>query len=226
VPGEPGPQGPAGSDGAAGAAGAQGEKGIDGAPGVKGDPGGDGRDGRDGKDGRDGAAGRDGADIQPLPAIDAAKSYPPGIWAKHAGGLWVSRSHTDAMNGWDCVVNGIDTISMGVGDDLRTLSLSVRCSNGQVVEQTKALPVVLYRGIWREGEIYAKGDSSTRDGSTWILMADEQKGQPGEADSGWVLATKRGRDGRDGVKGEKGERGAEGRAGKDILASLPSGNRL
>lgn len=165
---------------------------------------------------RDGAAGRDGADIVPLSAIDPARAYPMGTWAKHAGGLWVARALTDGMTGWDCVVRGIDAIVVTPGQDLRSVQLAIRCSDGLAVQQTMTMPTMIYRGIWREEELYHRGDSATRDGSMWVLMADDQKGKPGDADSGWILSAKRGTNGRDGLRGEKGERGAEGRAGKDL----------
>jgi hypothetical protein len=57
------------------------------------------------------------------------------------------------------------------------------------------LPVVLDRGVWREGESYAKGDAVTWAGSLWIAQrGTAEKPETGE---GWRLAVKRGRDGRD-----------------------------
>ena len=53
----------------------------------------------------------------------------------------------------------------------------------------------------------------TRDGSTWTLIVDEQRGYPGQpgTETGWILSAKKG---RDGLKGERGDRGAPGRDGK------------
>jgi len=185
----------------------------------------DGKDGRDGRDGKDGAAGRDGAEIQPVPAIDPAKSYPQGTWAKHAGGLWVTRAQTDGMTGWDCIVNGLDVITVIPGQDLRSLSLSTRCSNGAVAEKTVSVPTMIYRGVWNSEELYHRGDSTTYGGSGWVLMADEATGKPGDDGSGWQLSVKRGRDGKDGAKGEKGDRGPDGRPGKDLTQLGPDGRR-
>jgi integrin beta 3 len=120
------------------------------------------------------------------------------------------------MTGWDCVVSGTDRIEIAVADDLRTFTFKFIASDGTVEQHKTILPALIYRGIWKEGDAYARGDSATRDGSMWVLMAEQQKGKPGDEGSGWVLSTKRGRDGRDGLRGETGERGAEGRPGKDL----------
>ena len=202
-----------------------GRDGVDGRDGIDGKDGQDGRDGRDGKDGRDGTTGRDGAEIQPLPAIDPAKSYPQGTWAKHAGGLWLSRAATDGMTGWDCIVNGLAAVQVQAAEDLRSVTFGIEQSSGAADRKTLTLPTMIHRGVWREEDLYHRGDSTTRDGSMWVLMTDEQKGKPGDDGSGWVLSVKRGRDGRDGLRGEKGERGAEGRAGKDLTQMTFDGRK-
>ena len=164
---------------------------------------------------KNGTDGRDATLIEPMPSIDETRSYAKGTWAKHRGGLWVARQVTQGMVGWDCVVDGVAGVQLTQGEDLRSMSLAVECSSGVSVSKAWAMPVVIYRGIWKEGDEYAVGDSATRGGSTWILMA-EQRGTPGEEGSGWQLAAKCGRNGRDGLKGEKGDRGAEGKGGRDL----------
>jgi collagen type III alpha len=227
VTGDRGLPGERGEKGEPGEVGPRGEKGDAGTPGDRGEKGMDGRDGRDGKDGRDGTPGRDGAEIQPMPAIDPEKTYPQGVWAKHAGGLWLSRAQTDGMAGWDCIVNGISDVSVDPGEELRSFTMTIRCSNGAVIERMVSVPTMIYRGIWKAEEAYHRGDTVTRDGCTWVLNADEQAGYPGEVgkDTGWAMAVKRGRDGKDGLRGEKGERGAEGRAGKDLTQMGPDGKK-
>jgi hypothetical protein len=55
------------------------------------------------------------------------------------------------------------------------------------------LPLVLDRGVWREGRAYAKGDAVTWGGSTWIAQrATDAK--PDAADGSWRLSVKKGRD--------------------------------
>ena len=70
-------------------------------------------------------------------------------------------------------------------------------------EETKEfafrLPVVLDRGIWREGTAYEKGDAVTWGGSLWIAQQDGVTDKPDAGGPGWRLAVKRGRDGKDGT---------------------------
>jgi hypothetical protein len=226
APGQKGDQGPEGKPGRDGIDGKDGKDGAAGAAGEPGQKGADGRDGRDGKDGRDGINGKDAADILPLPAIDPAKAYPLGTWAKHAGGLWVARRATDGMDGWDCVVSGVSALDVQMGADMRTLSLQISTSDGKTVSKAFTVPTMVYRGIWRDGEDYARGDTATRGGSLWVLTAEKSAGQPGTDNSGWQLAVKKGTDGRDGLKGEKGERGGEGKAGRDLTQMTLDGRRF
>lgn len=230
APGEVGPQGPQGERGP------QGEPGPAGPAGEPGQKGLDGKDAdplvvaamvakavaeipkpADGRDGRDGEPGRDAYAIDVLHDIDVTRRYQRGTWAKFNGGLWMARKATDGMDGWDCIVDGIKTID-AVQDpqDPRSVAIGWKMSSGAVGSVELRIPVPLYKGIWKDDELYQRGDTTTRDGSTWILMVDQQKGRPGDEDSGWQLSVKRGANGRDGLKGEKGERGAEGRPGKDL----------
>lgn len=173
---------------------------------------------------KDGEPGRDAAHIEILPAIDEAKTYPRGTFARHEGGLWRSFEATTGMKGWECIADAIADVSLEqVGE--RTVAIEVRLASGKSSRKEVTFPVTIHRGIWKDGETYARGDATTRDGSTWILMADQQKGKPGDDGSGWVLSTKRGRDGKDGQRGEKGERGAPGRPGKDLTQMGPDGKK-
>lgn len=252
--GDPGERGERGEPGAKGDVGLVGEKGLQGERGEKGDPGERGQAGEKGDPGivgekglqgdrgekgergdagsrgdrgEKGDAGRDGAEIIPLLAIDEARSYPQGTWAKHRGGLWVSRAQTDGMTGWDCIVDGDAEDEVKTGEDMRSFTFRKVKSSGRVIERTFNLPTMVYRGIWKDGENYARGDTATRDGSLWVLMADEQKGAPGtpNVETGWALAAKRGQNGKDGIRGEKGDRGTEGRAGKDLTQMGFDGKR-
>ncbi len=58
-----------------------------------------------------------------------------------------------------------------------------------------AFPVVLDRGVWKEGD-YENGDAVSWGGSLWIAQRDTSD-KPDSPDSGWRLAVKRGRDGKD-----------------------------
>ena len=59
---------------------------------------------------------------------------------------------------------------------------------------------MLYRGVWKEGDSYERGDCVTWGGSLWHCEKDTTD-KP-ETSESWKLAVKRGRDGRDGEKPE------------------------
>lgn len=63
-------------------------------------------------------------------------------------------------------------------------------------EFTFVLPVVLDRGVFKDGTAYAAGDGVTFGGSFWIAQR-ETSAKPGTDDS-WRLSVKKGRDGKDG----------------------------
>lgn len=211
----------------------EGPKGKDGAEGltIKGDKGDKGEVG-EGRDGRDGEPGRDAVHLDVIDGIDPAKRYQRGTFATYRGGLIRSFKATDPMapgadlerSGWHVVVQGLADIALDLGDDLRTVQVKMIYTGGDVVSKAMTLPVVIYRDIWREENTYTKGDSVTRGGSTWVLMADHQTGKPGDENSGWKMAVKS-TNGRDGLKGEKGDRGAEGRAGKDLTSMSLAGEK-
>lgn len=194
------PAGPAGKDGQDGlpgkdgAPGPQGERGEAGQAGAEGAPG---KDGRDGADGKDGAPGRDALQLEILPAIDEAKSYPRGTYARHAGGLWRAFEGTAGMKGWECIVDGVAGFQFAPdAEDSRVLSVSLALSSGKASEITLRLPTTRYRGVYRDGEGYDLGDMATWGGSVWHCN-EATREQPGTSPA-WTLAVKRGRDGKDG----------------------------
>jgi hypothetical protein len=78
-------------------------------------------------------------------------------------------------------------------DGERTLTL--RLVRGELVKEIPiVLPIVLDRGVWREGG-FVKGDGVSFAGSFWIAQRDTTT-KPGEPASDWRLAVKRGRDAR------------------------------
>jgi integrin beta 3 len=93
----------------------------------------------------------------------------------------------------------------------------------RVEELKMTIPFVLYRGVWRPGS-YKQGDQVTRDGSQFVAMRDTD-GQPGTAESGWQLSTKRGRDGKDGDAGPPGPPGPPGKNGRDLTQIGPDGKK-
>ena len=57
------------------------------------------------------------------------------------------------------------------------------------------LPILIYKGVWREGDAYQPGNTTTWGGSLWHCNSatSEKPGVNGD----WTLAVKRGRDGRE-----------------------------
>lgn len=79
--------------------------------------------------------------------------------------------------------------------DERTVVL--RFARGDLVrEHALRLAHPLDQGVFREGDIYLRGDGVTFGGSWWIAQKDHPQGKPGTS-AGWRLAVKKGRDGKD-----------------------------
>lgn len=208
-PGEPGARGEKGEPGAKGEKGdpgERGERGEKGEPGqsIKGDPGEKGLDGKDGQNGRDGIDGRDAIEIVPIAGINPAKHYKRGTWAYDDGGLLRAIRDTDPIDsaenleqcGWSVVAAGIASLEIIQAEDLRSFELHARMTGGRIRVHKFTLPVMFHRGIYRDDNLYAKGDVVTWAGSSWHKHDDSLNGQPGTAESGWVLIVKKGRDGR------------------------------
>lgn len=162
----------------------------------------DGRDGIDGKDGADGQDGRDGVSLA-------------GALIDRKGNLVVTLSDGTTRDLGDVVgkdgvpgTPGKDGVD-GVGwDDMdasydgeRTVTFRWQ-KDERVIVREFVMPVVLDRGVFKQGEAYAAGDGVTWAGSFWI--AQEETNEKPDSGKGWRLAVKRGRDGKDGiVKAEK-----------------------
>jgi hypothetical protein len=160
---------------------------------------------------KDGLPGRDAADIQPLAAIDEAKSYPRGTWAKHAGGLWLARaSATEGLAGWDCVVEGIAMMTVEQVSE-RKFTFKFAFSTGRIEIKEVTIPSMIQRGVWKQGE-YERGDVVTWGGQIYHCDAALTTAKPltPEAGSDWKLCVQRGRDGKDGKDGARGAQGPQG----------------
>ncbi len=200
--GDPGIAGINGKDGRDGIDGKEGVNGRDGAPGERGMDGISGKDGAPGERGNDGQPGRDATQIEILPAIDVTKSYPRGTHAIHDGGLMRSFRTTEPLTddaaqcGWEVMVNGLAGFSVSQSEDLRTFHVEMRLTGGKTIVRSFAVPVVLDRGVFKDGTDYQRGDSVSWDGSGWICQVESTKAKPGTT-ADWRLSTKRGRDGKD-----------------------------
>lgn len=153
-------------------------------------------DGVDGKDGAPGIDGRDALHLEVLPAIDEAKSYQRGTYAKHAGGLWRSFEQTHGMRGWECIVDGVKSLQVVANG--KEFTVIAERSSGEVNETKALIPVQVYKGVFTDAE-YQQGDTATWAGSLWHCNVTGTKAKPGDGSGDWTLAVKKGRDGKDTV---------------------------
>ena len=140
--------------------------------------------------------GRDALQIELEPCIDETKSYPRGTYATHKGGLWRSYQKTDGMRGWECIVDGVAGVNIQQ-DEERLFTISLEKASGLVEVKTFAIPVTIYRDVFKAGKEYEPGDTVTWAGSLWHCneKTADKPGEPGT--KGWTLAVKKGRDLRD-----------------------------
>lgn len=139
--------------------------------------------------------GRDAIDLEILPAIDETKQYPRGTYAAHRGGLWKSYERTNAMRGWECIVEGIDAVNVVQNGD-REFSVTLAKSSGAEVVQKFSLPIQIYKGVYRDDEAYEVHDNVTWGGSQWTSTKAQNTDKPGSSDA-WTLCVKAGRPGKD-----------------------------
>lgn len=152
------------------------EKGEKGDQGDKGDPGEPGRDGRDGLDVKD-LFRAEGGHLIAVMSDGTTKDL----------GKFVGEDGKDGAPGRDGL--GFDDLDLVEDDE----GLKIRFARGEVVKEF-LLPVVIDRGVYKEGRTYGKGSGVTWGGSYWIAT-EETTERPGER--GWRLAVKKGRDGKD-----------------------------
>lgn len=139
--------------------------------------------------------GRDAIDLEILPAIDPTKQYARGTYAAHDGGLWKSYERTNGMRGWECIVEGLKAVSVTQDGD-REFTVSLVKSSGQEVVQKFALPIQIYKGVYRDDEAYDAHDNVTWAGSQWTSTKAANTDKPGTSDA-WQLTVKAGRNGKD-----------------------------
>lgn len=200
--GEKGDVGEQGQDGAPGERGLPGEKGLDGERGEKGDPGDKGDPGADGKDGRDGVDGKSFTQEEVQALIGAVVESEQAKWAldfeRRAQGVLeraVERipKPRDGIDGKDGM--GFDALQLDY-DGERQFTFSF-AQGDKEKSFSFAVPLLLDRGVFKEGAEYERGDVVTWGGSMWIAQTFT-KNKPG--DDGWRLAVKKGRDGKDFTK--------------------------
>lgn len=151
------------------------------------------KDGRDGVDGKDGRNGLDA--VTPI-LKDGVLLFTMSDGSLKEVGPVCGRDGQDGSDGKDGV--GFDDLTAEY-DGERTITLKMQRGE-KVKEFSFDMPVVLDRGVYKEGQGYQKGDAVTWAGSVWIAQKDtDQKPDSGD---GWRLSVKRGRDGKPGKDGE------------------------
>ncbi len=137
-----------------------------------------------------------------LTSIDAAKSYPRGTFARHAGGLLRAFKSTSpigddpAAAGWEVMVDGIAGISVEQQGE-RNFAINVVMTSGPKLAKSFKIPAQIYRDVYREEKEYERGDTVTYGGSQWTVIAEKTSAKPGSDNSGWRLSVKKGVDARD-----------------------------
>lgn len=127
---------------------------------------------------------------QAVDAIERPKDGRDGVDGKDGAN---GRDGTDGKDGADGF--GFDDVELAIGE--KCLLRFIR--DGRVKEFT--LPIPIYRGPFKAGETYFKGNEVTCQGSQWIATADTSQ-RPGDGETAWRLTTKKGKDGRDGRDGK------------------------
>jgi uncharacterized small protein (DUF1192 family) len=154
----------------------------------------DGKDGANGKDGKDGADGKDAVNLAGamidrdgnlVLTLSDGKQVPLGaVIGKDGAKGDPGRDGEDGLGFEDMEV---------VYDGERSFGL--RFMRGATVKEFGfSLPIVLDRGVWKDGE-FKRGDGVTRDGSFWVCQVETTTGMPG-ASPDWRLAARRGREGK------------------------------
>jgi hypothetical protein len=167
---------------------------------------------------QNGEPGRDALQLDIIPSIDPAKSYPRGTYAKHQGGLWRSLRFTTAgnMGDWESIIDGPETLQVIQSENLRTFQFQfIRADGSNSRSQEFSVPVMIYRDIWKDGEPYMSGDVVTWAGNLWLCRAESTQVKP-ERTNDWQLIVRRGGDGRPGKDGEPGKPGLQGPPGRDL----------
>lgn len=154
---------------------------------------------QDGAPGKDGEPGKDGASVtvdDVLPQLEAGFSRWALDFERRAAD--VLQRATERIPVPKDGVDGMSIEDLTVEDD-GDGRVTFRFARGEVSREfTIRVPRFKDQGVYRDGYEHQKGDGVTFGGSFWIAQQDDPPGKPGDPDSGWRLAVKKGRDGKDG----------------------------
>ena len=163
---------------------------------------------KDGERGEKGAPGRDGLDVKDLFRAEGGRlvAVMSDGTTKDLG-VFVGKDGargSDGVDGKDGAPgkDGRDGFSLeafdaNVMEDGRTVLLSFDKGDFAYAVEL-GFPVMIYRGVFRDGETYERGDTVTWGGSLWHCDAASTTDKPDGGAKHWTLAAKRGRDGKDG----------------------------
>ncbi len=169
---------------------------------------------QNGKDGVDGENGRDGVDGKSCAPEDVLALVSDKI-EKALTEIPIPENGRDGRDGKPGL-KGADGVDGKDGFGFDDLTIEWKDSRNGVLkfvkgDRVKEFPLVVpgieYRGVFKDGESYAKGDCVTWGGSMFIATV-ETKSKP-ETDETWKLSVKRGRE------------GSAGRDGKDYAPPKP-----
>jgi hypothetical protein len=144
-------------------------------------------------------------------AVDAAVAALPapekgvglaGAFIDRSGELVVTLSNGEAVKLGPVVGKDGEPGADAVGfDDLDVAydgekTVTLKFTRGEIVKEFPiVMPVVIDRGVFKDGTEYKAGDAVTWAGSVWIAQKDT--GAKPDAGDEWRLSVKRGRDGKD-----------------------------
>lgn len=146
--------------------------------------------------------GKDGLDAVQISIVDIVPSrkYAKGTYGTYAGGLLKANQDTDVFTdnpleaGWSVVLNGIKAVELHQIEGGR-FAVKTYLTDGTDSVNAINMPVMQYKGVWKDGQGNAVGDVVTYGGSMWHCNKSTKE-KPG-ASSDWQLCVKRGQDGKD-----------------------------
>jgi hypothetical protein len=108
----------------------------------------------------------------------------------------VERSIKSMFDAWPKPKDGRDGFALEhfdaeMKDGGRTLVLKFEDAERKA-EYEFGIPVMLYRGVYREGQVYKQGDTATWGGSLWHCDTIETTDKPDSGSKAWTLCAKKG----------------------------------